>query len=237
MAAEKITITVTGKKTTKEISVVKGTFLLNALIENDIHVPTLCHHKDLTPNGTCRLCVCEIAVKGRKKIVTACNYPIREKISVEAYSEKVNKHRKILAEMYLGRWPNVEAVQRVAKLCGVTDGSRFRSELTDENPKACILCGHCVKACAEFIQERIIDFAGRGIKRHLTMPFGETDPHCVTCTSCAYVCPTGAIQVIDDINNPVRRILLSLWISTTFSRCIIINSLNTRIPGRLTRRC
>jgi len=91
----------------------------------------------------------------------------------------------------------------VAAKCGVTDGSRFKSDLTDENPKACILCGHCVRACEEFIQERILDFAGRGIKRHLTMPYGEVDKHCVGCTSCAYVCPTGAIEIIDDMNHPL----------------------------------
>ncbi|NIN34838.1 MAG: aldehyde:ferredoxin oxidoreductase [Gammaproteobacteria bacterium] len=35
------------------------------------------------------------------------------------------------------------------------------------------------------------------------MPFAEVDAHCVGCTSCAYVCPTGAIEVIDDLNHPV----------------------------------
>jgi len=48
-----------------------------------------------------------------------------------------------------------------------------------------------------------LDFAGRGIKRHLTMPFAEVDPHCINCTSCAYVCPTGAIEIVDDLNHPV----------------------------------
>ena len=51
--------------------------------------------------------------------------------------------------------------------------------------------------------ERILDFAGRGITRHLTMPFGQVDPHCVGCTSCAYVCPTRALEIIDDLNHPV----------------------------------
>ena len=36
----------------------------------------------------------------------------------------------------------------------------------------------------------------------MTMPFGEVDPHCVGCTSCAYICPTGAIEIVDDLNNP-----------------------------------
>ncbi len=200
----KIEITINGKK----VSVVKGSYLLAAVNEAGIKVPTLCHHKDLTPNGTCRLCVCEIEVRGKKKLVTSCNYPVRDEISVETDSERVKKHRKMLAEMYLGRWPNVPIIKEIAAKCGATDTEKFKSELTDENPKACILCGHCVRACAEFIQERILDFAGRGIKRHLTMPFGEVDPHCVGCTSCAYVCPTGAIEIIDDLNKPVDPMLI-----------------------------
>lgn len=188
----------------KTVSVVKDTFLLQALQKAKVIVPTLCNHKDLTPSGICRLCVCEVEVRGRKRLVTACNYPIRQEIKVETHSERVNYHRKLLAEMYLGRWPNVPIIKDIAKRCGVTDAARFKSELTDEDPKACVLCGHCVKACEEFVQEKILDFAGRGIKRHLTMPFGEVDPHCVGCTSCAYVCPTGAIEIIDDLNRPVN---------------------------------
>ena len=197
MTSKKIDITVNGKT----IAVQPGTYLLKALIANNIAVPTLCYHKDLTPAGKCRLCTVEIEVRGKKKLVTSCNYPVREPITVDTRTERVKQHRRILAEMYLGRWPNVPVVQRVAKLCGVTE-SRFKSELTNEDPKACILCGACVRACKEFAMERILDFAGRGIKRHMTMPFGEVDPHCIGCTSCAYVCPTGAIEIIDDMNHP-----------------------------------
>ncbi len=199
MATEKITITIDGK----EVSVVKGSYLLGVLRDNGVHVPTLCFHKDLTPQGLCRLCTVEIEQRGRKKLVTSCNFPVRGEIKVETASERVKAHRKRLAEMYLGRWPEVPTIQAIAKLCGATDREKYRSELTDENPKACILCGHCVLACDEFVMERILDFAGRGIKRHLTMPFGEVDPHCIGCTSCAYVCPTGAIEIVDDMNHPV----------------------------------
>ncbi|MBU1244956.1 (2Fe-2S)-binding protein [Myxococcota bacterium] len=199
MAPEKIDITINDKK----VTVLEDSMLIKAVIGAGIALPTLCYHKDLTPNGTCRLCVCEIEIKGKKRLVTACNYPVRQEMTVWTSSERVQKHRKLLAQMYLGRWPNVPVIQDVARRCGVTDGASFASDLTDPNPKACILCGHCVKACDEFIQERILDFAGRGILRHLTMPFGESDPHCIGCTSCAHVCPTGAIQIIDDTNHPV----------------------------------
>ncbi len=200
---KKIEITVNGKK----VTVVRDTFLLQAVREAKAAVPTLCHHKSLTPSGSCRLCVCEIEIRGKKQLVTACNYPVREEISVETASERVITRRKLLAEMYLGRWPNVPIIKKIAKSLGITE-SRFKSEHTDENPKACILCGRCVTACEEFIQEKILDFAGRGIRRHMTMPFGEVDPHCVGCTSCAYVCPTGAIEIIDDLNGPANPVMI-----------------------------
>jgi aldehyde:ferredoxin oxidoreductase len=196
---KKIDITINDK----QVTVNYDTYLIKALQDIGITVPTLCYHKDLKPSGNCRLCMVEIEDRGKKKLVTSCNYPIRKSITVWTESERVKKQRKLLAEMYLGRWPNVPLIQDVAKRCGATDKNKFRSELTDEDPKACILCTHCVRACEDFIQERIIDFAGRGIKRHLTMPFSKVDPHCIGCTSCAYVCPTGAIEIVDDLNNPV----------------------------------
>jgi len=198
MAVEKINITVNGKKIEAE----KGTYLLKILEENDISVPTLCHHPDLPPTGTCRMCMVEIERGGRKKLVTSCNYPVRSEISVETESERVRAHRRRLAEMYLGRWPNVPVIKDLAKLCGATDREKYRSDLTDENPKACILCGRCKRACETFVMERILDFAGRGIKRYMTMPFGEVDPHCIGCTSCNYVCPTKAIEIADERNHP-----------------------------------
>ncbi len=196
--SNKIEIVINGKN----VTVVRDTLLLKAVQEARFPVPTLCRNKHLTPTGNCRLCICEIEVGGKKKLVTSCNYPIRQRMKVETDSERVKAHRKVLAGMYLGRWPNIPLVKAIAKRCGVTEAARFETELTDDNTKACILCGQCVIACDEFIQERILDFAGRGIKRHLTMPFGEVDPHCVGCTSCAYVCPTGAIEIIDDLNRP-----------------------------------
>ncbi len=195
----KYEISINGKTAT----VVEDTYLLKAVMDAGFNVPTLCHHKDLTPDGTCRLCLCEVETNGKKKLVTACNYPVRSEIKVKTNTEEIKKHRKSLAEMYLGRWPNVETIQNIAKLCGATDKEKYKSDITDENPKACILCGHCVRACSSFMIQDILGFAGRGIKRHLTMPFGDVDPHCVGCTSCGYVCPTGAIQITDEMNNPV----------------------------------
>lgn len=198
MAKEKIVIRIDGR----EVQAAKDVYLLAVLRENGIAVPTLCNHKDLTPEGTCRLCTVEIEEGGKKRLVTSCNYPVRSPISVETSSERVKSRRKALAGMLLGRWPNVPVIRELAAMCGVKDAERFKSDLTDANPKACVLCGHCVRACKEFVMENIIDFAGRGTRRHMTMPFGQVDPHCINCTSCAYVCPTGAIEIVDEMNHP-----------------------------------
>lgn len=150
----------------------------------------------------------EIEIKNKRKMVTSCNYPLRDEITVYTDSPKVLKHRKLLAEMYLGRYPNVPLIRETAKKCGASDTTKFRSEFTEESSTACILCGMCIRACKEFMLERIIDFAGRGIKRHMTMPFSEVDPMCVGCTSCAYVCPTGAIDITDKMNKPLNPKLI-----------------------------
>lgn len=196
--ARKIDITINGKK----VSVVEDTYLLKALEAEGIKVPTLCHHKDLKPTGACRLCMVEIEQRGKKKMVTSCNFPVRGDMEVWTDSEKVKKHRKNLGEIYLGRYPNVPIIKKIAGMCGVTE-CHIEPAVKDENPKACVLCGHCTRACTEFAQENIISFAGRGIKRHVAMPFETVDPHCIGCTSCAYVCPTGAITIVDDLNNPI----------------------------------
>ncbi|MFH1532527.1 MAG: aldehyde ferredoxin oxidoreductase C-terminal domain-containing protein [Pseudomonadota bacterium] len=198
MAATKLTIQVNGKDTI----VSEGTSLLEALRKAGAFVPTLCNHKSLTPSGSCRLCICEIEDGGPRRMVNACSYPVRGPLQAFTDTERVLKNRRLLLEMYLGRYPEVPLIQGLAKMAGVT-GSRFTSELTETAADACVLCGHCVRACEEFALERILDFAGRGIARHIDMPFGEVDPHCVGCTSCGYTCPTGAIKIVDDANGPV----------------------------------
>ncbi|HER44403.1 MAG TPA: 2Fe-2S iron-sulfur cluster binding domain-containing protein, partial [Candidatus Eisenbacteria bacterium] len=122
MAAGKIDITIDGKK----VSVVKGAYLLGVLRDNGVQVPTLCHHKDLTPQGLCRFCVVEIEEAGRRRLVTSCNYPVRKEISVHTASDRVKEHRKRLAEIYLGRWPNVPVIKSLAKLCGASDAEKYR---------------------------------------------------------------------------------------------------------------
>jgi len=43
-----------------------------------IAIPTLCHHPAIEPYGACRVCTVELRRGKRVRMVTACNYPLRE---------------------------------------------------------------------------------------------------------------------------------------------------------------
>ncbi len=44
----------------RDVSVPEGVTVLRAAELNDITIPSLCSHKDLTPFGGCRMCIVEI---------------------------------------------------------------------------------------------------------------------------------------------------------------------------------
>ncbi|MBN1949490.1 MAG: (2Fe-2S)-binding protein [Candidatus Cloacimonetes bacterium] len=185
----------------KKIEVAEGTTILDAARKNGIPIPTLCHRSTVEPYGACRLCIVDIREGNRTRLVTSCNYPVRKPVEVNTQSEKVRKTRKTLLEMMLSRWPNVNLIKQLAREYGVTSAS-YTHPLVDYSSNACILCGLCVNACSEIMWEDIIGFAGRGENRRVVMPFEKHYDACVGCSTCANICPTGAIQMTDDPNHP-----------------------------------
>src|SRR4030042_4120215 len=79
----------------QEVKAKEGATIIDVAKGMGINIPTLCYLKALSPFGSCRVCSVEIVDKrGRKRIVTSCNYPIEEGLVVYTKSEKTIKTRK-----------------------------------------------------------------------------------------------------------------------------------------------
>lgn len=178
-----------------EVQVPVDTPILKAADKAGVFIPTMCNNDLIEPYGVCRLCSVEVVRGKRSRVVTACNYPVREGIVVNTNSEKIRWIRKIIMELMLSRWPNVQVVKDMAQQLGI-EKPRFDSLEKDEAPDACILCGMCVNICRDLVGASILGFSNRGINREVVLPFNEQSEKCIVCGACAHVCPTGHIKMI-----------------------------------------
>lgn len=174
-----ITLEINGLTTHVE----KGTTILEAAKGLGFPIPTLCHMEGLSPYGACRLCVVEIGVAPRTKLVSSCTYPCEEGLVVRTASERVLKARRMVVELLLASCPQSKTIQDIAANMGVRQ-QRFKQEF-----ESCILCGLCVRMCEEQMMAKAIGFRGRGQDRSIGTPFDIVSEDCRQCGGCIYVCP------------------------------------------------
>jgi len=185
----------------KNVSAREGETILEAARRHGIGIPTLCHHEAVEPWGGCRLCVVEITKKewkGWSRLVTACLYPVESGLEVETDSESVMESRRTTLDLLLARCPETPRIREMAAEYGIEETS-FQKR---EDPDNCILCGLCVRICAE-LGHHAISLAHRGPLKAVTTPFGEPSDRCVGCGACAKNCPTLAIP-LSDLRNERR---------------------------------
>ena len=148
-----------------------------------LEIPTLCHNDGLSPYGGCRLCVVEIGEGPRAKLVSACTYPAEEGLVIRTDTKRVISARRMMIELMLSVAPGSKVLQDLASKFGVTH-MRF----TPRNEE-CVLCGLCVRMCAEQMDARAIGFQQRGHKRKISTPFDMRSEECRLCGACMYICP------------------------------------------------
>lgn len=171
----------------REIKAKEGMTILEAAQNAGIYIPTLCHHEKLAPFGACRLCTVEI-VKGKKsQLVASCAYPVEEGLIIQTESEPVVKGRKMILELLWARAPGIQELRRLVEKYHV-DKSKF-----EVAPTFCVLCGLCVRYCAEVKKKNAIGFIGRGTERAITFYPEIASEECYKCGECYDICPTGVL--------------------------------------------
>lgn len=182
-----ISLTIDGQK----VEAIEGSSILEAAREHGIEIPTLCYHEALEPYGSCRLCVVELETPRGSHLVASCVYPAEDGAVVKTNSEMVEASRRMTAELLLASSPHAKAIQELAARMGV---QQPRVSLSDND---CILCGLCVRACSEIVGANAISLVNRGFSKEVSPPFEIGSNACIGCTTCVFICPTGAIKLED----------------------------------------
>ena len=189
--SEEVTLKIDGK----EVKAKKEMSILQVARANGVKIPTLCYNEQMKPYGACRMCMVEIVRRGRRRLVSSCVYPVEEGLEVVTNNERIGKLRHMIIELLLPL-ADTGPIRELAEKYGVTK-SRFEAE-----PTKCILCGLCVRYCAEVKKENAICFIGRGTKREVA-PIPEIAPNvCMVCRECYSLCPGGKIEeLLEDIHS------------------------------------
>jgi len=166
----------------------KGMTVLEAAKSAGIKIPTFCYHEKLEPYGVCRLCVVEVEAGGRTRVVVSCIYPVEDGLVVRTKTERLAKIRKVLLELLLAHAPDAAGLQELANEYGA-DRNRFAKQSS-----FCVLCGLCVRYCAEVKKKYAIGFVDRGIRREISFIPEIAAKECWNCKECFPLCPTSALQ-------------------------------------------
>jgi len=179
---ENVKLEINGKTIVAE----EGTTILQAARKAGIDIPTLCYAENMTPFGACRLCMVEVTRNNRSRLVTSCVFPVENDLVVNTESERVIKIRRMIIELLLSRCPT-GPIETLAKKYGI-EKSRFPGENTD-----CVLCGLCVRYCAEVKKANAIGFIGRGVEREVAFLPEVATKVCPSCRECFDLCPGGKV--------------------------------------------
>jgi NADH-quinone oxidoreductase subunit G len=222
-----VTLTIDGQ----EITVEKGTTLIEAAKKVHVEVPHYCYHPGLSVDGNCRMCLVEVD-KFNKPLI-ACKTEATEGMVVKTQTDSVKDMRQSVMEFLLINHPLDCPTCDQAGECRLQDyymkydvkPSRFEEEKVHKNKmvdlganvmldqERCIACTRCIRVCQEVAKEDELALANRGDHVMITTFPGKplSNPYAGNTVD---VCPVGALT------NKEFRFKKRVWfLETTSSVC------------------
>jgi predicted molibdopterin-dependent oxidoreductase YjgC len=166
-----------------------GSSVLDAARQNDVYIPHLCSHPELTAYGGCRLCLVE--VDGMGGFPTACTTQAREGMIVRTKTDAVQALRREVLQLMLSEHPGsclvcpegeeCKSFQDTIRKVGVTTGCR-----------TCPKDGVCelqAVAGSLAVTEPALPITYRDLPVERDEEFYDRDYNlCIQCARCVRVC-------------------------------------------------
>ncbi len=163
----------------------EGMSVLQVARTAGISIPTLCYHEALKPIGACKLCAVEVKYpSGKPRVLLSCIVKAKDGLEINTESESVIKARTSAFRNLLTMAPQSKTIRALANQHGIDLGPP-----TD----GCIRCRLCIRVCNEIVKAGALKMEKREGLRYVT----PVEGNCIGCGTCANICPTDAIRMID----------------------------------------
>ena len=210
-----VTLTIDGRQVTVE----KGTTVLQAAIDSGVSVPYYCYHPGLGIDGSCRVCI--VKIEKMPKLQTSCSTVCTEGMVVQTRTPEVNAARAGVFEFLLINHPLDCPVCDKGGECPLQDfsytfgpdasrmdfprrefdGNGVRADVDFGptlmlNRNRCILCTRCIRFMRDIDNDAQINIIDRGYGSEIAT-FQEEGVHSLISGNLMDVCPVGAITTRD----------------------------------------
>jgi len=116
-AEQQVTVTIDGNA----VTVPAGTSIMRAAVDAGIQVPKLCATDSVEAFGSCRLCLVEI--DGRSGTPASCTTPVADGMAVVTHSERLQRLRKGVMELYLSDHPAPEQATEMQEMAEMVEST------------------------------------------------------------------------------------------------------------------
>lgn len=209
---KKINLSIDGKR----IEADAGKTILDVARENDVFIPTLCHHPDLKEKSSCRMCLVEI--KGKRGMYTSCSTKAEEGMEITTDSPAIQRARKTNLELMFVQHKEECGDCVINHNCKMLEyARRFKAEINHMpdrkadypvyqfgpalifDSSKCIDCGNCTQMCHKqginFLEKRQRDTF------YQVKPSLDEKKDCIYCGQCIVHCPAGAFEAVGEFEN------------------------------------